>query len=258
MKGFKDFNKPSILSWGGHETIRDKVKPESVKESFEGWGHGGDYDSSFHNHPDIKPQALTSGHIQSIGAYTAPYGHDHSSYNVNNLLRNMSGDKTVGVEEHDPGKVLDGVKALSAAFTPENTNRKEVRVHCGIPEHIGKSLLRGVQHHIAGFLSTSSEHKVAQDFAKQYAIERAKPNTPPDTHVLTLKAQPGSILSVAHHSYYQKENEALAHHGARISGVKSTTQPNSYGGTQYNYEAILHADHKPLEEYGSYDHPSKA
>lgn len=278
MKSFKEFSKDVLpilswgghesirdkvkkvlpmLSWGGHETIRDKLKPENVKESFEGWGHGGNYDSSFHNHPDIKTQALTSDHLRSIVDYTAisssdqEHGH-RSSHNMNNLLRNMGGDKTVGVKHHDATKVLDAVKELSSAFTPENTNRKEVRVHCGIPEHIGKSLLRGVNHHIAGFLSTSSDHKVARDFAATYARE----NNNPDTHVLTLKAQPGSIMSIAPQSQYQRENEALAHHGARISGVKSTTQPNSYGGTQYNYEATLHADHKPLHEYGEYHDPS--
>lgn len=266
MKGFKEFNRKKslpVLSWD-QEGIRDTVRKKgSISESSNPYTSHNDYDKKFHDHRDVKPKALTADHIASITGYTGTPsrvsdGH-RSSSNINNLLRNMSGDKSVGIEHHDADKVLESAKKLSSTFTPENTNRKPVLIHAGIPDHIGKMLIKSTskEHHIAGFLSASSDRNIANQFADSYHIESSNPNNTYATHTLSLHAEPGSVLSVAKHSRFQDENEALVHHGARISKHSYTTEPNEFGGTHYNHVVTLHADHKPLHEYGSYDHPEE-
>lgn len=272
MKSFKEYSKKKlpILSWdGSHGAIRNKVNTtiDEVLVSSD------DYDHSFHNHPDVKPQNLTyqnRHHLHAIGNYTTVKSRDiddghGSSSNINNYLRNREGAKDVGILHHSESDVLKSVKVLSSAFTPENTNRKEIETYGGIPKHIGDKLMNrasdhyddknvGKQYNLPGFTSTSSRKKTAKYFAESYARNGGHNG---EHHMVKYTIHPGSGLSVASCSEFP-ENEVLLHHGAKVTYHGTTVKVDEYGKRTFTHELTVHGPehHKPLEEYGNYDHPS--
>jgi hypothetical protein len=250
MIKFKDFikkKKLNVISWVGHHEIK-----KSIKENF----FGKDYDKEFHDHPDVTPNGLTHSHITAINNFTSAgsyskTGHS-SSRNINGYLRNKEGskDNESAIFGHTKEDVHAAVKNLSSAFTPQNTNRKEIVVHSGVPEHIGKTLKQsgeGSQHHIAGFTSTSSSSEVAHNFARNYGGK--------EHHVIEYHVKPGAGLSVAQHSSIPDENEVILHHGAKITYHGSTASKNEKGIVTHVHKVTVHNEHKPLEEYGEYKHP---
>jgi hypothetical protein len=243
-------NKPNVLSWDGHEFIRDKIKPIKESQALS----DDDYDHEFHDHPDIKANHLSDDQKAHIKNYSfmptgSSLGHS-SSKNINGYLRNKEGDKDSKILHHKKEDVHAAVKNLSSCFTPENTNKREIVVHSGVPEHIGKTLKqsgKGSQHHIAGFTSTSSTREVALNvFAKQYDIPKK------EHHIIKYRVEPGAGLSIAPHSKFPGEDEVLLHHGAKITyhGTISKKQPD--GSIVHEHHATVHNEHKPLEHYGEY------
>jgi hypothetical protein len=245
MKCFKEFVVSSRLG---------------LNEGFKRNDYGGTYDADFHDHSDVKPGSLTPEHELAINGYTSAgsnssYGYA-SSENMNSMLRNMDGDKTYSItEKHKPRRVLTSIKELSSAFTPENTNRKSIVTHGGIPQHIGHKLIsagKGSEHYIPGFTSTSSDNETAVSFAKKYRLKGSgDPNGA--YHVMQYHVQPGAGLSAAANSDYS-ENEVILHHGARMRYLGHQEIPGSTRKhTMIVHHAIIYPEHKQLEHYGEYN-----
>jgi hypothetical protein len=271
MKKFKDFikNIPKelpVLSWAGHESLRGKIKKKIsiylglvtkplrknvVKEGY----YKPEYNKEYHDHPDIKVNNLTADHLESIKHYSATGGtkeNGHrSSYVMNNYLRQKSGDKTLPpIVGHEPSKIENGIRQLSDAFTPENTNKQKTILHGGIPDYIGKALKaagHGSQHHLAGFTSATSEPTTALQFARQYS--RKSPSVKSHYHIMEYHAEPGTALSVAPYSSYD-ENESIFKHGVKITYHGEKTKKDQFGNTIHTHVVTVHNEHKPLEEYG--------
>lgn len=223
-------SRPSILSWdSGHAESRSEPLDEEVvsRTNIDAWAHekepdrkdkrnskGGTYNATIHDHEEVKPKKLI--HAASIQHYTSsPSNSDHghgSSKNVNNYLRNRMGDKSVGVEHQSHKDVHESVKKLSSNFTPANTNRKAITTYSGVPAHIGKKLedsKKGDIHHLAGFTSTSTSKRIADEFATTHNKENSDVR-----HVVKFHVHSGAGLSVAAKSEYN-EDEVLLHHGAK-------------------------------------------
>ena len=281
MKTFKDFikNKENILLWdSSHKEQRDKknitkpIKEDSQVDNEETpWGSYSykdgthltvgvsRYNGDFHDHPDIRPQNLEHHEKAAIRHYCSTpsdseNGHA-SSANMNGYLRNRLGDKKAGIafqksHGHTEDKVKDSIKKLSAAFRPENTNRKIINTYGGVPHHIGEALENSKprsKHTLAGFTSTSSSKHTALTFGGYYH----KGDKP--THVIKYHVQPGAGLSAVHHSTYS-ENEIILHHGAHITYNKTTHHVDKNGHPVHVHHVTVHNTHKPLDEYGEYHH----
>ena len=186
--------RPSILSWdSGNAEVRSESIAEEVESitSSDSWAFdrepdrkdkrnskGGIYNSTIHDHEEVRPKKLV--HAASIQHYTSSpsgsvTGHG-SSKNVNGYLRNCLGDKSVHVESHNPREVHKSVEKLSSNFTPANTNRKAITTYSGVPAHIGEKLessKKGAIHHLAGFTSTSTSKRVADEFATVHNKENS-------------------------------------------------------------------------------------
>ena len=309
MKRFKDFAKEiPILSWGGHETIRDKIRKVKEKIPTLSWGghetirdkskrhipesyndyHEIDppddyttsadedktYDRHFHDHPDIKPQKLTKDHEKALWDYTSGSKRAGTSININNLHRNMEGDKSVGVRHATAEEVHEAAQRLKSVFTPENTNRIPMTVHCGLPTHIGEKLKndsdaydkgkfqKGIENtegvkskfRVPGFQSTSSKPSVARNFAGMYNMTSKSK----DRHMMEMDCPRHVGVSVVNHSTFDDENEILLHHGLEMHHLGYTRHENHLGGYDYTHSIKVQPMEKakPLEEYGSYDHPN--
>lgn len=291
MKSFKSFIQEKKKSWlnsplSFNSSFREVIKNKrALKESFDGveaknWlsdqpeqftaenRYRVNYNHVFHDHPDVESKELEQHHIDAINHYCTsksdgPNGHQ-SSGNMNAVLRNMSGDKTQRIRgPHLFDEIKRSIKTLSSAFTPNNTNRKEITTYGAVPYHIGRKLIesgKDSEHHLAGFTSTSSDKQIAMLFANEYSSDH---NTPDDEpyHIIKYHIKPGAGLSAAKHSSYD-ENEVILHHGAKIT----------YHGPEYIihqrsnlnhprhiivHHVTVHPEHKLLEEYGSYDHPKE-
>lgn len=269
MKSFKEFNRKKnlpVLSWAGHESVRGKYS--QIDEILV---NTDDYDKKFHDHPNVTPRNLTVAHLHAIGNYAMAKSRDvddghGSSSNVNNYLRNKEGAKDVGFIHHSEADVLKSVKTLSSAFTKENTNRDTITTHGGVPKHIGDMLMNrsrsgafdtknvGKQYNLPGFTSTSSKKHTAKYFAESYS--RAGGHVG-EKHMVEYTIHPGSGLSIAKHSEFP-ENEVLLHHGAKVTynGTTQSDDPRD-GALVLTHSLTVHGPehHKPLSEYGSYDHP---
>jgi hypothetical protein len=270
------------------EKFNDPYKyPRNSKNN----GYGAGYDADFHDHPDVKPEGLSDIHKGSILHYTSTGSKDPdagyaSSANINGYLRNKLGNKSVGVYMHDPKRTHRAVQNLSSAFTPENTNIKPIKTWGAVPREIGEKLMnsgRGSDHHLAGFTSTSSSKRVASNFSDLYAnnerkqdkyngIRHPEANDDQDVqvhHIVRYHIKPDAGLSAVHHTKYD-ENEVILHHGARVTYLGTEHHDeleDSQLDRQYNdgkailkkyhiHHVMVHPDHKKLEEYGEYDHPT--
>lgn len=274
----------SILSWDGSFASTRHLKKDSLKEHLivEKLGdlvlqatgkvihntgifsltpqttihdHYKAYDK-IHDHPKILPKKITNSHRQAIINYAntasiySEGGHG-SSHNINNYLRNRSGNHELKVLHHSHEKVKEGVEQLSSAFTPENTNRVGIQTFSGIPNHIGEQLEKspiGSKHTLAGFTSTSTDYKIATEFANQY-LDTSK--TTGHLHMLVAHVEPGAGLSVVHHSPFN-EDEILLHHGAHITYRGSETNTDDDGNTMTEHYITVHPTHKHLDEYEPY------
>lgn len=217
------------------------------------------YNGAIHDHPDVRPQNLEHHEKVAIGHYCSTpsdsnNGHS-SSANMNGYLRNRLGDKKSGIAfqksyGHTEDKVKDSIKKLSAAFRPENTNRKRINTYGGVPRHIGEALENSKprsKHTLAGFTSTSTSKRTAYNFGSQ---DISKGQT---SHIIKYSVSPGAGLSVVHHSTYA-ENEVTLHHGAHITYKKTTHHKDEWGNPVHVHHVTVHNTHKPLEEYGEYHH----
>jgi hypothetical protein len=283
MKTFKEYRKnkqTNFLSWPSSFRENEQSISEEIvhhdpdPQSFTNWNtkgyeeslenvkkndNGGTYDRNFHDHEDVKPRNLSDEHKKSIARYTSTpssnkEGHG-SSGNMNSYLRNSAGDKTQGIKHgHHEGDVEDSINKFSSAFTPENTNKKEITTYGAVPHHIGMQLQnskKGDSRHFAGFTSTSSVRNVAHEFTYSPTTESGNV-----AHIVKYKVKPGAGLSTAHHSEYD-ENEVTLNHGARIEYSHTRTMPSRSGKIMHIHTVTVHPDHKPLEEYGEYNPPKK-
>jgi len=280
----RDLWKESPLSFSGSfAELRSKKKPtvdesmnvlsEAPKKSWvfdhpeEGSkpiqnSRGAVYNSAFHDHPDIAPKELSADHIEALKHYCSMSGVS-SSGNINALLRNKEGDKSQSIiGGHTPENVLESVKRLSSVFTPNNTNRKQVKVWGGIPSYIGHKLTEsgeGSQHYLPGFTSASSSKHVAADFADEYNSKLSKdhPDKNKLLHLCEYSVHPGSAVSPAAHSPFG-ENEVIIKHGSKVTyrGSKDIKIPHPSNPnkkiTARVHSVTVHSEHKPLEEYGHY------
>lgn len=279
MIGYKQFvnevkknPKESILSWkSSHAELR--LTPPQISEELFGRGKTttnklGQIHDKIHDHPQIKPQAITKDHEIAIKHYTETQsenkaGHS-SSHNINSYLRNRADSNpspSSQVAHHDPKDVERSVKILSSAFTPENTNREHFLTYTGVPPSIGHQLMKskpGDKHTFAGFTSTSTKKGVAHHFAENALYDDPETSVYNDSssqferpHVIVCHCEPGSCLSVAGHSTVN-EDEALLHHGAHVTYQKTTTRTDEFGDSYRYHHVTVHPTHKPLEEYGPY------
>lgn len=304
MKRFKDFAKedPTILSFD-QETVRDKLRraretplilsfpghgeirhlgksKRHVSESFDDFkipdyttSDDADktYDRDFHD--PIRPKKLTKEHEKALWDYTSGSKRAGTSININNLHRNMEGDKTVGVRHATVEEVHEASKRLKSVFIPGNTNDIPITVHCGLPTHIGKRLKdacddydkgkfqKGVVNEagvkakilVPGYQSTSSKPSVARNFAGMYNMTSKSQ----DRHMMKMECPPGVGVSVVNHSTFDDENEVLLHHGLPMIHRGYTRVENHLGGYDYTHDikVLPIEEAKPLEKYGKYDHP---
>jgi len=275
----KSWKHSPMFLGGAFGEVRDKesVVENEIKEYKGSWAETTEpgeeynykknkYDKSynflFHDHPDVEPKTLTDDHKEAIKNYTRTGSEDSddghaSSGNMNAVLRNMEGDKEQLIKgDHYPEDVKKSIKTLSSAFTPENTNRKTIKVWNGIPERVAKKLVKdgsGSHHHLPGFTSTSSEREVALKFANDY-------NTDAGTyrngvrHVVQYHVSPGMGLSAVHHSNFS-EDEVVLHHGAHIEYHCHDVIEHVNRGrkeTIHLHHVTVNPEHKPLHEYGEY------
>ena len=283
----------NFLSWpGSHAEMRelsakaldDKLKKHRHKQDYtkkhssthrnikEGWD---DYDEDFgdidadeeepdhseiHRHPKVRPQQLLPEHKVVISHYTSTGSSDinghRSSENMNNYLRNRSGDLQSKMTKRYPEKKMeDSITALSSAFTRENTNRMPVEAHSGVPARIGHALMKagaGSAHTIAGFTSTSTDPDVAHEFADMHRRPPGvdeKENPIKDRHVLRVSIQEGAGLSVRHLSKHSHEHEMLLNHGSKMQYNKTVKAPNDVGGHDYTHHVDVHPQSASLDEY---------
>lgn len=286
MRKFLDYlleskkKQKNILSWGSsfseqrtqNEITTEAHKPlsswhnnETVKSSFTvSKTSGSIYDGKFHDDDDVKPLRLTSEHKDALRRYTeqpsdSKDGHA-SSGNMNSYLRNRAGDKdSVIRNSHKEEDVKKSVDILSSAFTPENTNRKEITTYSGVPSHIGEKIQdspKDAKHIFAGFTSTSSSRHIAKNFSDNY-VEDAKYEDSDDGHdsqahhhILQCHIQPGSGISLVHHSDHS-ENEVLLNHGAHATYSHSEHHLNNDESITHVHHVII-TGHEPLEKYGKY------
>lgn len=231
--------------------------------------NGESYHPSIHDHPHVKPQELEPEHERALRNYTSTGSKDEndghsSSANINGYLRNRSGDKKSGILGHRESDVHKAVLTLSSAFTENNTNRKSIKTWGAVPAHIGQQLMKskpGSQHHFAGFTSTSTDQNIARGFSSAYLSKERKdnPDAPKERHVVRYHLQPGTGISAVHHSQFS-ENEVVLHHGAKLTYHGSEKFEGKDGSdddvTTHVHHVTVHPEHKKLEEYGEYDHPS--
>ena len=222
-------------------------------------------DNDVHDDKDVKPTNITQSHknaIQHFSGHSSDEKNGHRASNaINDYLRNREGDKKVGINHgHSTANVRKAVSSLSSAFTKENTNRKEIVTHGGVPDHIGHALKKagpGSHHHLPGFTSTSTSERVAHSFATNYNKYKGKKPEESEHHVITYHLKPHSGLSVRDHSKVKSEHEVLLHHGAHIEYTHSDKPiKHSDGSSTHVHHVTVHPDHKPLEHYGTYNHPS--
>lgn len=285
MKTFKELLQDTEIPWldwdASHASFRHLVKP--INEDSIPWKewsnttlntnpvfnkHNSSYDSNFHDHPDIIPQDHDTtvpaiNHYSSATTFNPTIGHATST-NINGHLRYLSGVKhksnllqlNHGISgDFSPTKVQEAIRSLSDTFTPENTNRIPVQVYAGIPPHIAKTLDKskvGSIHYNPGFQSTTSNPKIAVEYAKVHNIyETDKDDPTAQKHIIHYYAHPGSIRSIAHHSQYS-ENESLINHGTKMEYQGSINTTTQDGTPLKIYRMVVHNDRIPLEKYKKY------
>lgn len=256
MSDFREFRdkKLECFPWSAtFAEIRGVDKPR-VSEAIT-------YNTSFHDDDSVKPKNITSEQSRAIVNYTSMKSADvecghGSSKNVNGYLFNRMGHRSRCVEHHEPEDVLNSVKTLSSAFTKENTNRKPITTYGAIPKQYGNTLEKsksGTIHRFPGFTSTSSDYRVAKDFAHMYADEL--PEDMRECHIVKYTVNPGAGLSVVRHSDYP-EDEILIHHGTHVE--YSHTEDKDIHGTRTKiHHVTAHNKHIPLTEYGVYSDIAK-
>lgn len=248
--------------------MRKKI---SIKEDANPYAPKDHADDDILNHPDYKPQGLTQSHKDAIKDYTStpsrdPYGHG-SSANMNGHLGYLEGHDdpqtdyskppplhpiTQGIKHHHTETVRKSIRKLSSAFTPENTNKKTITLHGGIPKHIGMKLAaseKGSQFHLAGFTSTSEGEGIARSYAEKYAIQDGHQRT---KHKIQYEAEPGTALNVVGNTDFPTEREMILHHGAKVTYNGTDKRVNGAGETEYTHHLTVHNEHKPMEEYARY------
>jgi hypothetical protein len=221
------------------------------------------YDKDFHDHPDVKPGNLSPTHKEAIANYTSmgsgdPDSGHGSSKNLNGYLFNRMGFKSRKVEGgHTPENVKSSVENLSSAFTPENTNRKELTTYSAIPSDMGSLLEKsekGKVHTFPGFTSTSSRFGIARNFAQAYHDDMGRPKGRVD-HIVEYKLHPKTGLSVVKHSDFP-ENEVLLNHGSKVE--YSHTEDKDFGGIPTKiHHVIVHPKQLPLSDYPTYSEIKK-
>jgi hypothetical protein len=189
---------------------------------------GAKFNPDIHHHPDVKPANLTAAHKEALTRYAgdSSIGSHDSSRNINALLRSKAGDTTQklhhSVSEKD---VEEAANKLASAFTKENTNKKELTVHFGVPPHIGEKFKKsepGSEHQLHGFTSSSTVKETAESFANMHA-KIAKGKT---AHIVKATLKPHTGMSVVDFSP-RSENEILINKGQKAQYVKSTKSGNT-------------------------------
>lgn len=268
---------PFVISWQGmgfsesrEEQQRQTQQTESVvQEDTEHDWHSINKDAGFemnkksavyhkvHDEEHIKPHALTKTHEKALRDFTSKKSTVNSggSENVNNYLRNASGDKHLKVHSNiKHTDVHKNIKKLSSVFTKENTNKKNMETYGAVPSHVGEHLQNsksGEKKVLAGFTSTSTNKGTAHTFSKKYHKDGDKSDV---HHIVKYHLEPHTGVSTVHHSEYG-ENEILLHHGAHITYHKTEVlHPKSSEKPIHLHHVTVHNEHKPLKEYGEY-HP---
>jgi hypothetical protein len=226
--------------------------------------------SKLHDDAEVKPLGLTKEHSDALKNYTStryynPKSGHASSANMNEYLRNRAGISGVhSVLYHQPEVVEASVKKLASAFTPANTNKKEVTGYGAVPSSVGETLEKsnkGDIHHFAGFTSLSASHneedakRIAKDFARRY--QNAIPGeNGKDRHIIKYHLKPGTGISAVKHTEYDHENEMVLPYGAKVEySHTEVEQPNQIlrkVPALRIHHVIVHPDSMPLEQYGKY------
>lgn len=219
--------------------------------------HGHQYDSYFHDNPDIMPKDHDQ-QILPLEYYSdyKPKVSSASSESINTSLRKIANPQNPLLLQSNNGKSItklsstqkNAINNLKNTFTPENTNRIPIQVYAGIPKHIGEKLENskiGSFHYNPGFQSASSDPRIARNFGSEYF--ETNPNSE-FYRVIHYYAHPGIARSIAHHSHFA-ENEVLIHHGAKMEyqGFHDTVAHNKH--PLRIYKMIVHNKFIPLDSY---------
>lgn len=203
-----------------------------------------------------------------VGRYTStgsddPRGGHGSSQNVNNYLRNLSGDKRKGIQSHSEEKVSKAISDLERAFTPENTNRKPIMVYTGIPQRIGLGLMKkqkGEKIFFPGFTSASFDIDVAIDFAKRYKRAYHDEWTihicrflVPEGQAVSPRSVPGYGVSLTN---YPDEDEVILNYGmSAIYDGYGKRDNDEYDCYIYTL-GVLRDEPTPMDYMSDYEPPT--
>lgn len=193
---------------------------------------------SVHSHPDIKPTALSDIHIKAIKNYTTSPRENfsdftptpgHNSRAMNSYLRDgEAGNRKPSYEGQNYDTIRTGIRNLTSAFTPENTNRAPIHVFTGVPASIGRGIASSnalSTHKMPGFTSYTTDKNKAIDFAEIHN-EEAKEDLDEPRHVIKVMARPSTLLSAAYHSHASdSENELIAKPGSFLMYHSSDYDP---------------------------------
>lgn len=219
-----------------------------------------DYAIDIHDHPKIRPRSISIKGSAAIERYTG-----HGSVGLNNYLHRLAANTN---EREDPGR-HSLAQDLMSMYTPQNTNRRDVRTYAGIPTSVGEQLAKskkGSQFHLPAFTSTTTCRYKAHEFANK-AAKIAESNFKPDydedleysktradNHIIhfnvlapTREQDSGSGLSILAHAIAADENEILIHPGAKIT-YKGTTSYRNREGENDNVVHVHQVDVHPLRE----------
>jgi hypothetical protein len=270
MKTFKTYllekleqkNIPSRFFEGPLSFSEMRRKHKKIQESYEEDEEHPEADK-LHSDPDISPKNLTKEHKSAIFNYTAAEstakkGGAGSSENVNAYLKNKAGFKDRGIVKQKPENVLNSIKTLSSAFTPENTNRKSVIGYGAVNSQNGTALeksKKGDIHHFIGVTSTSvsNDENESLSTARFFATKLAKNKDSDEVrHLVKYHILPGAGVSVAKHSALQDENEMILPNKAKLKYSHSEDYTPESGVNYKIHHVTVHPEQSP-EEYNEYE-----
>ena len=157
--------------------------------------------------------------------------HDYTKagyHHINRHLRNKYGTTDITPDrqnkEYDPKQIEDKIGAITAAFTKDNTNQRQIKVYTGIPPEFGENLIKSIGQtlNFTGFTSTSLDRNIALNFGELYS------NDPNEIYIVKCICPPHTALDIQKISHNKHEKEQLINYGAKFKVLSHEANTDEY------------------------------
>jgi len=167
---------------------------------------------------NLTPEQRRILHDYTKAGYHHINRHLRSKYGITDLTPDRT-DK-----EYDPKEIEDKIGVISAAFTEENTNQRNITVYTGIPPEFGEKLVKSIGQtlNFSGFTSTSLDRNIALNFGELYS------NNPNEIYIIKCICPPHTALDIQKISRNKAEQEQLINYGAKFKVLSHDEDAGAY------------------------------